>query len=552
MTSPSANLPRPGGAAAASTTRLVGAHPTLPAGLAKRALIAAVLLGVTGDALLHDGPLGLAFPLWIALLALELKMLAWRGERPLHREAGAWLTAAVVCAAALAWRNAEMLRALDLLAGAGCLGLAAVSLHDPEGGLLSRRLRDSFVTARRQLLEIAKGPLFLLFRDARFGPETGRLAGRSRPFVTAGLIGLFVVMVFGSLLRSADPIFASIVSLPAFDVDTLMEHLVLSAFFAWIVSGWARGALLDDAPVRAPSAFPVRLTRLDVTVGLGALAFLLAAFIATQLGWFFGGAAFLRARTGLTVAAYARRGFFELVWVTMLAIPLILATRAAIPANEPAVRRRHSALSGWIIALLVAVSVSAVLRLKLYVHFYGLTVERIYPLAFIAWLVFLLFWTAATVLRDRGDRFVAGTLVSALTTLLALNVADPDAIVARTNLARASRAPTSTETQLQALDVAHFATLSGGAVPSAVTSVIATPAAAVTPDEKLQRCTAARTLLLRWGPDSRVRRDHDAVGAWRSWNHDDAIALQAVEQRTTELRAIVAANCANAPPATQR
>jgi hypothetical protein len=139
-----------------------------------------------------------------------------------------------------------------------------------------------------------------------------------------------------------------------------------------------------------------------------------------------------------------------------------------------------------------------------------------------------------------------------LTTLLALNIADPDAIVARTNLARASRADRASDAQLQPLDVGHLATLAGGAVPSAVTSVVATSAAAVTPDEKLQRCTAARTLLLRWGPNSRVRRDHDATGAWRSWNHDDAIALQAVEQRTTDLLAIVAANCANAPAAAQR
>lgn len=521
----------------------------LPTGLAKRVLVAAVLLGITGDALLHDGPLGLAFPLWIALLALELRMLAWRGQRPLHRESAAWLMTATLCAAALAWRNADVLRALDVLATAGCLGLAAVSLHDPDGGLLSRRLRDSFVGARRQILETMRGPLLLLFRDAHFGGETGRIARRSRPFVTAGLIGLVVVVVFGSLLRSADPIFASIVSLPAFDLDTLMEHVVLAGFFAWIVSGWARGALLDDPPARAASHFPLRLTRLDVTVGLGALAFLLAAFIATQLGWFFGGAAFLRARTGLTVSAYARRGFFELVWVTTLAIPLILATRAAIPSDDRPVLRRHSILAGWIIGLLVAVSVSAVLRLKLYVHFYGLTVERIYPLAFIAWLVFLLVWTAVTVLHGRGGLFVAGTLVSALATVLTLNLVDPDAIVARTNLARAA---TPGDAQVQPLDVAHLATLSGGAVPSAVTAVIGRSNAVATPEEKLQHCTAAKTLLTRWGPESRARRDHGATAAWRSWNHDDAVALEAVALRGAQLRDIVAANCPPAPPPAQR
>jgi hypothetical protein len=370
--------------------------------------------------------------------------------------------------------------------------------------------------------------------------------------VSAAVIGIVVVVVFGSLLRSADPIFASIVSLPAFDVDTIAEHVVLAGFFAWIVSGWVRGALLDDAPPRAASNFPLTLTRLDITVGLGALAFLLGAFIATQLGWFFGGEAFLRARTGLTVSAYARRGFFELVWVTTLAIPLILATRAAIPADDHAVRRRHTVLAGWIIALLIAVSLSAVLRLKLYVHFYGLTVERIYPLAFIGWLVFLLFWTAATVLRDHGERFVAGTLLSAFGTLLTLNIADPDAIVARTNLDRSSRTEASSDAQLRSLDIAHLATLAGGAVPSAVGAVVRTAGTTPTTEEKAERCTAARVLLNRWGPDSRVRRDHDAIAGWRSWNHDDALALEAVALRATELRGMVAANCPPAAPAAQR
>jgi hypothetical protein len=525
----------------------------LPAGLAKRVLVAAVLLGATADALLHDGPYGLAFPLWIALLGLELRMLAWRGDRPLRREAAAWLVAAVACATALAWRNAEMLRALDLLATAGCLGLAAVSLHDPDGGLLSRRLGDSFAAARRQLFEIARGPLRLVFRDARFGAETGRIARRSRPLLSAGAIGLVVVLIFGSLLRSADPIFASIVSFPSIDVSTIAEHFIFFGFFSWMVAGWVRGALLDDAPAHAPSTFPIRLSKLDVTVGLGALAILLGAFIATQLGWFFGGEAFLRARTGLTVAAYARRGFFELVWVTTLAIPLMLATRAAIPDTDHALRRRHSVLSGWIIALLAVVSLSAVLRLKLYVHFYGLTVERIYPLAFIAWLVFLLFWTATTVLRDRGDRFVAGTLVSAFVTLLMVNVADPDAIVARTNLARAARLGPTTDTSAPSLDIGHLATLSGGAVPSAVRLVAtASNGTALAADDKLQLCGAARTLLNRWGPESRTRRDHEGIAAWRSWNRDDAIALQAIEGHVAELRGIVAVNCPAPTPPVQR
>src|SRR5689334_2199896 len=106
-----AHAPRAGASTAPFDTAI---RPVLPAPFAKRVLTAAVLLAASGDALLHDGPLGLAFPLWIGLLGLELKMLAWRGRGRLRLESAIWLVAAVVCAAGLTWRNAEMLRALDL------------------------------------------------------------------------------------------------------------------------------------------------------------------------------------------------------------------------------------------------------------------------------------------------------------------------------------------------------------------------------------------------------------------------------------------------------
>ena len=125
-----------------------------------------------------------------------------------------------------------------------------------------------------------------------------------------------------------------------------------------------------------------------------------------------------------------------MVLVVVLVVPVLVGTRAALrPGRELA--RRHTLLSLPVIVLLGAIIVSAMLRMKMYTHYYGLTTDRVYPLVFMLWLAVVIVWLAITVLRDWGRPFIAGTVISGLGTLLALNVADPDAIVARSNIARA-------------------------------------------------------------------------------------------------------------------
>src|SRR5207237_6113042 len=142
-------------------------------------------------------------------------------------------------------------------------------------------------------------------------------------------------------------------------------------FFSWIVAGWARSAVREDAsPSPAPEQWPIRLNMLDVTMALGALNGLFVLYVAAQLSWFFGGEDFLRAQTGLTASAYARRGFFELVWVALLVCPLLVATRASL-GDDAALRRRHAALALPLVGLVGAMIVSAALRMKLYVGYYG-------------------------------------------------------------------------------------------------------------------------------------------------------------------------------------
>jgi hypothetical protein len=217
--------------------------------------------------------------------------------------------------------------------------------------------------------------------------------------------------------------------------------------------------------------------------------------VALLLRCLFGVADVVLATTGLTVAEYARRGFLELVAVAALAVPLILGTHAAI--DDPRVRRRHGRLSLALIVLLAAIMASALLRMRLYIAYFGLTTDRLYATALMAWLGVVFAAMALTVLRGWTRPFAAMTVLSGFVTLFALNAIDPDLLVARVNLGRSSG--------VRDVDYVYLARLGGDATPTVVHALrVAAPSPIA--------CDAATSLRGRW-----LRRPDASwnLGAWR-------------------------------------
>lgn len=513
--------------------------------LARAILAHAFLVGLSADLLIRDGPAGIGFPAWLALLACSMAALALRGGRTLPREAGVWLVTAVVFGAGMAWRDAESLQVLDFLATLFALGMAAIAIGSPRSSLLAERLRDTIWTATSAMRSIAAGPAPLVFGEASLHAPAVRSSMRARPVVRALVIALPLLVVFGSLLRGADPVFASFIAMPALDIGLLLSHVIVIGFFSWIAAGWMRAALVADiGRARAPDRLPVGLGSLDITMGLGVLVALFALYLVTQLGWLFGGEQFLRERTGLTVAEYARQGFFQMVWVVLLVVPTLMGSRALLHADRN-LERRHTALAIPVLLLVGLMIVSAVLRLQLYVRYYGLTEDRLYALVFMAWLAAVLVWLALTVLRGAGRTFVAGAVVTGLATLAALNIIVPDVVVARVNIARGEA---GVGTGASSLDVAHLARLSGDASPLVVPAVLrpdGSPAgSAQRLASDLARCRASHDLLARWSPFSERRARTDAHALrWRRWNRGDARAVEVVGANARALRDVEHATC---------
>jgi hypothetical protein len=121
--------------------------------------------------------------------------------------------------------------------------------------------------------------------------------------------------------------------------------------------------------------------------------------------------------------------------------------------------------------------------MALYTGMYGLTELRLYVTAFMLLLCAIFGWFAITVLRGNRAVFMRGSMAAAGCAVAALNLLDPDALIARVNLERASaRVP---------VDAAYLATLSADAVPALLRHS--------TGLGRAQRCELVAALEERWG-----------------------------------------------------
>jgi Domain of unknown function (DUF4173) len=460
-------------------------------------LAAALFLGVLGDLLLRVTPWGINVFVWLSILVSVAAALS-RWRRLDVASGGRWLVpVAVIFAAAVAWRDSPVVVSLDVLAVLVALSLAAFRGRRDEVGLsgISEYVLAGIYTGTLS----AAGPLPVMVTEVRWR-EVAR--GRWRGPALAATRGLFLavplLLIFGGLFAAADAVFKIlVVNLFGFDVAELFGHVLLTLFIAWIVAGLLWVALLAHNPesLSLPRPAALSLGIVEVGVVLGLLDTLFLSFVVVQVRYLFGGAERVVETAGLTYAEYARHGFFELVGVTALALPLLLLSHWLLRAESRAHKRAFGIFSGAMVALLFVVVASALQRMHLYTQEYGLTELRLYATTFTVWISVVLVWFLLTVLRDRRDSFALGVLTTAFISIFLINAGNPDALIARVNVDRMEAG--------KRFDAYYLTGLSADAVPAMIKALPAM--------DEADRHIVEDHLedFSRW---SRENRD------WRTWN----------------------------------
>lgn len=193
------------------------------------------------------------------------------------------------------------------------------------------------------------------------------------------LITLGLVAAFGALLADADARFKALLSgvLPFVSFGDVVGRVVVGV----LVGGFALGAIyvLSKPPSfdRLAPTEPKKLPRWEWSLPLAALNLLFIAFVGVQISVLFGGDEHVQVTEGLTYAEYARQGFWQLLFVTILVMGVIAVAIRVAGREDARDRLFLRVLIGGLCLTTLVIVASAIHRMSLYEKAYGFSVERL-------------------------------------------------------------------------------------------------------------------------------------------------------------------------------
>lgn len=470
----------------------------------------AILLGVLADILFTADRLGVNVFVWTGALLLAESVLAPARSRSVL--GALFRGAAAVFAACVAWHDSGALVLLNCCMVLLCLALAG-------GFPTAAQLRNAAVmqpvlAAIQFGANALRGFVSLVLQEIGWSELSALLlGGRARALFRAMLISVPLLLVFGALFCSADARFQQLVSNTIAWFPTISPGDLALIFAAtWVSAGvlrqfaYVRAAMVEDgAPADTRS-----LGSVELSITLVLLNALFLVFVLTQASYFFGGMQHVLSTAHLTLAQYARRGFFELVTVAALVLPLLLAFdwyTARLRAGE---KRQFRLLAFALVLQLFVIMGSALHRMFLYRASYGLTELRYFVTAFMLMLGAVFVWFCMTVLCGQRRRFVAGALVLGFASAFVLQATNPVARIARTNLHTLTG---------EHRDLHYLFSLGADAIPVLVEEVPGL-SGGVTDDD------VAKMIVAQSARFSMVD--------WRTWNYARVRANRLVEQFARE------------------
>ena len=164
--------------------------------LGARILVAALVLGVLGDALLRETPWGVNFFLWAAVLAAVVNELSsWRPES--LAGSGRWLLLPlIIFSVSFVWRDSGTLKMLNIL---GLLVAFSLILFRAQGGRVKvAGLMEYALGSLIAGLNAAFAPFYLLLGDIQWKEvQSDRLSRRSLAVGRGVLLAVPLLLIFG-------------------------------------------------------------------------------------------------------------------------------------------------------------------------------------------------------------------------------------------------------------------------------------------------------------------------------------------------------------------
>lgn len=283
-------------------------------------------------------------------------------------------------------------------------------------------------------------------------------AGKNRTAVFLGLLAAIpVVAILIPLLMRADAAFEGMLNLlPAFDFAELILALMFGVPLG-IVLYTRNTALKHGEKAQDSHWMPRQYNSLTVITVLAAISLVYTAYLISQLAYFVGGFSGILPQ-GYTVAEYARRGFFEMAWLSAINLGIITAAVGLCDKKNgrAPLSVRLLCLFIGLVTLFFAVAASG--KMLHYIGSYGLTRLRLLTQVIIVFLALAVVFVLAWLFRPKFA-YMKALVLTAMLMASAVAWTDVDTVVAAYNVGAYQSG------QLETIDVSHLRSLGDGAVP---------------------------------------------------------------------------------------
>lgn len=478
-------------------------HPFFPAENRETRLawILAILGIILADMLLFGG-----FQLGFALCAAGCIIISagylLRSGAKLTPYIGALLGLSLVIAGSFLRSDdgfVKFVMAVFLLLGTNlslCL-LAKQNRRNP-GSLLS------LLDAGRAQLALGIGGMEKAWRGLDRARRLQSAAGKKRGAILAGLglsVPILAVLIF--LLIRADAAFEGLMDLlPEMNLGEPVLAVLIGLPMGFFL--YTRAAALHRAPKAAPSLWRGKtLNPVTLITVLAAVCAVYAVYLCSQLAYFVGGFSGILPQE-YTLAEYARRGFFEMAWLSAINLGII-ALAMALSGEKPSHAIRYLCLFIGIVTLFLVIAASA--KMLLYIDAYGLTRLRVLTEVIMIFLALTTVFACARLFLPKFA-YMKAVILCALFLGAVVAWADVDTVVAAYNVSAYQSG------RLETVDMRHLSSLSDGAIPYI---------ARLTKDSDPDIARKAADIL-----SNRERNDSDL----RGWNLANALAAPYLQENT--------------------
>ncbi|MBO5196907.1 MAG: DUF4173 domain-containing protein [Lachnospiraceae bacterium] len=289
-----------------------------------------------------------------------------------------------------------------------------------------------------------------------------RFTSRTRLFkndtfrnILFGLIAAIPILgVVLLLLTNADQIFnrlaGGLIRNFVFSSDPFFCFLLILAGFVFCYAVLCAAGTIPQPASEISDSKSQKLNPVFLSTILSCITLVYLLFCGIQILYLFAGGLFTLPEE-FTYSEYARKGFFELLFVAVINF-LILLVCVSRAERTKLIRILLTVMSGCTFIMIA----SAAYRMGLYVASYHLTMLRLLVLFFLGILTILMSCATAAVYREQFPLFFCTAAVLA-GGLFVLNLARPDALIARYNISAVAEYTDD--------DVHYLLTLSEDAAP---------------------------------------------------------------------------------------